>query len=232
MTTIVHALNEEWATLARSPKARRALMRWTARHPELGQAQSLNDFVDTRGRRDWGASALRVLATVAPGDEIAARTLLQALLGGVVRVVAGVVHDEPDSVGEVVSIAWNRIRTYPPQRPGPVAANVVLDVRKEFLRNRATIECPVEPEVHNRRFGADPNPTPDQVVCEQELFDELRSAQEQGMVSRAALATIIRTRLGGESLVDVAADMNMSADAIWRRRTRAERCLRVLPLAS
>lgn len=175
---------------------------------------------------------MRVLATEAPGDEIAARTLLQALLGGVVRVVAGVVHDEPDSVGEVVSIAWNRIRTYPPQRPGPVAANVVLDVRKEFLRNRATIECPVEPEVHNRRFGADPNPTPDQVVCEQELFDELRSAQEQGMVSRAALATIIRTRLGGESLVDVAADMNMSADAIWRRRTRAERCLRVLPLAS
>ena len=61
MTTIVHALNEEWATLARSPKARRALMRWTARHPELGQVQSLNDFVDTRGRRDWGASALRVL---------------------------------------------------------------------------------------------------------------------------------------------------------------------------
>ena len=104
--------------------------------------------------------ALRVLATEAPGDEIAARTLLQALLGGVVRVVAGVVHDEPDSVGEVVSIAWNRIRTYPPQRPGPVAANVVLDVRKEFLRNRATIECPVEPEVHNRRFGTDPNPTP------------------------------------------------------------------------
>ena len=67
---------------------------------------------------------------------------------------------------------------------------------------------------------------------DEELFDELRSAQEQGMVSRAALATIIRTRLGGESLVDVAADMNMSADAIWRRRTRAERCLRVLPLAS
>ena len=95
MTTIVHALNDEWATLACSPKARRALMRWTARHPELGQVQSLNDFVDTRGRRDWGTSALRVLATEAPDDEVAARTLLQALLGGVVRVVAGVVHDEP-----------------------------------------------------------------------------------------------------------------------------------------
>ena len=86
MTTIVHALNEEWATLARSPKARRALMRWTARHPELGQVQSLDEFVNTRGRPDWAAPALRVLAIEAPDDEIAARTLLQSILGGVVRV--------------------------------------------------------------------------------------------------------------------------------------------------
>jgi DNA-directed RNA polymerase specialized sigma24 family protein len=232
MATIVNSLNEEWATLACSPKARRALMRWTARYPELGQVQSLDEFVNTRGRPEWAAAALRVLAIEAPDDEVAARTLLQSLLGGVVRVVVGVVRDEPDAVGEVVSIAWNRIRTYPPQRRGPVASNVLLDVRKEFSRNRATIECPVEVPERDGRFGADPAPSPEQVVCERELFDELRSAQESGMVSRAALVTIIRTRLGGESLVDVAADMHMSADAIWRRRTRAERCLRVLPLAS
>jgi len=232
MTTIVNSLNEEWATLVSSPKARRALMRWTARHPELGQVQSLDEFVNTRGRPGWAALALRVLAVEAPDDEIAARTLLQSILGGVVRVVAGVLRDEPDAVGEVVSIAWNRIRTYPPQRPGPVAGNVLLDVRKEFLRNRATIECPVEVPEGDGRFGADPAPSPEQVVCEQELFDELLFAQESGMVSKAAMATIIRTRLWGESLVEVAADMQMSADAIWRRRTRAERCLRVLPLAS
>lgn len=232
MATIVHSLNEEWATLARSPRARRALMRWTARHPELGPVASIDEFVDTRSRPDWGAEALRVLAIEAPDDEVAARTLLQALLGGVVRVVAGVVHDDPDSVGEVVSIAWNRIRTYPRHRSGPVASNVLLDVRKEFVRNRATIECPVEACEHDGRFGADPGPSPEQVVCERALFDELRSAQERGMVSREALATIIRTRLGGESLVEVAADLHMSADAIWRRRTRAERCLRILPLAS
>lgn len=232
MATIVSSLNQEWAHVADSPAARRALMRWTARHPELGHVASVEEFVDTRHRPEWGAKALRVLAAEAPDDEIAARTLLQALLGGVVCVVGRVVHDDPDSIGEVVSIAWNRIRTYPQGRSGPVAANVLLDVRKEFLRSRAIEECPIETEEDEDRFGVDPSPTPEQVVCEQELVDELLSAQEQGMVSRAALATIIRTRLGGESLVDVAADLHMSADAVWRRRTRAERCLRVLPLAS
>ena len=59
MTTIVHALNEEWATLARSPKARRALMRWTARHPELGQVQSLNDFVDVRQSQLFEVRSIR-----------------------------------------------------------------------------------------------------------------------------------------------------------------------------
>jgi hypothetical protein len=32
--------------------------------------------------------------------------------------------------------------------------------------------------------------------------------------------------------VDVAADMNLSPDAMWRRRSRAEQRLRELPLAS
>ena len=90
MATIVNSLNEEWATLACSPKARRALMRWTARYPELGQVQSLDEFVNTRGRPEWAATALRVLAIEAPDDEVAARTLLQSLLGGVVRVVQGI----------------------------------------------------------------------------------------------------------------------------------------------
>lgn len=231
MAWIVQSLNEEWATVASSPAARRALMRWTSRNPALATAHSVDDFVDTRTRPRWGDQALRVLAAEAPDDEIAARTLLQALLGGLVRLATQVAHDDPDAVGEVVSMAWNRIRTYPSQRCGPVAGNVLLDVRKELLRTRVDgLAIPNDEAVS--RGSVDPAQTPEEVVVEKAVIEELFAARDRGLVSGAALATIFRTRVGGESLVDVAADMDMSADAMWRRRTRAERRLRLLPLAS
>jgi len=231
MAWIVQSLNEEWATVASSPAARRALMRWTSRNPALATAQSVDDFVDTRTLPGWGDQALRVLAAEAPDDEIAARTLLQALLGGLVRLATQVAHDDPDAVGEVVSMAWNRIRTYPSQRCGPVAGNVLLDVRKELLRTRVDgLAIPNDEAVS--RCSVDPAQTPEEVVVEKAVIEELFAARDRGLVSGAALATIFRTRVGGESLVEVAADMDMSADAMWRRRTRAERRLRLLPLAS
>lgn len=136
MASIMRSLNTEWATVADSPAARRALMRWRARHPELAAAHSVDDFVDTRSRPEWGDQAQRALAAEAPTDEIAARTLLQALLGGLAHLGTRLAPDDPDVVDEAVSMAWNRIRTYPSQRSGPVAGNVLLDVRKEVLRTR------------------------------------------------------------------------------------------------
>lgn len=128
-------------------------------------------------------------------------------------------------------MAWNRIRTYPSQRCGPVAGNVLLDVRKELLRTRVDgLAIPNDEAVS--RSSVDPAQTPEEVVVEKAVIEELFAARDRGLVSGAALATIFRTRVGGESLVEVAADMDMSADAMWRRRTRAERRLRLLPLAS
>lgn len=72
MAWIVQSLNEEWAHVASSPAARRALMRWASRNPALATAHSVDDFVDTRSRPRWGDQALRGLAAEAPGDEIAA----------------------------------------------------------------------------------------------------------------------------------------------------------------
>jgi hypothetical protein len=60
MAWIVQSLNEEWATVASSPAARRALMRWTSRNPALATAHSVDDFVDTRTRPAWGNHAVGV----------------------------------------------------------------------------------------------------------------------------------------------------------------------------
>ena len=141
------------------------------------------------------------------------------------------VSDDPDVVDEAVSMAWNRIRTYPSQRSGPVAGNVLLDVRKEVLRTRGDgAVIPASDPLD--RSCADSRQTPEEAVCGRAVVEELAAARDRGMVSSAALATIFRTRVDGESLADVAEDMGMSPDAMWRRRSRAERRLRSLPLAS
>jgi hypothetical protein len=235
MAGIVQSLNAEWAHVARSPLARRALMRWATANPVLAEARSVDDFVDTRSCPEWGEAALRVLAVEAPEDTMAARTLLQALLGGLVCLCSRVGRSEPDAIGELVALAWARIRTYPAHRQGSVAANVLLDVRKQFVRDRldtgtgsgdvVTVELPPD------RPTADP--APEELVCDRiVVLEALRSARDAGIVNDSALATIIRTRVGGESLVEVAADMNLSPDAMWRRRTRAEQRLRALPVAA
>jgi hypothetical protein len=232
MAGIVQSLNTEWAHVTRSPLARRALMRWAAANPVLAQARRVDDFVDTRSCPAWGEAAHRLLAAEAPVDTMATRTLLQALLGGIVCLCSRVGRGEPDAINELVALAWAQIRTYPSHRRGSVASNVLLDVRKQYLGERHGPGASSGATVELLPDRAADEPTPEQVVCDRVVVDALLTARDEGMVSDSALAAIIRTRVGGESLVDVAADMNLSPDAMWRRRTRAEQRLRTLPLAS
>jgi hypothetical protein len=78
----------------------------------------------------------RALAALAPSDQLAARTLLQALLGGLCN-LARCVGRDANAVDDVVSLAYERIRTYPAHRPGSVSGNVLLDVRKRYCRAHA-----------------------------------------------------------------------------------------------
>ena len=230
MAPIVQSLNEEWASIANSPTARRALMRWATADPVLASARCVDDLVDTRSDPTWGREAHLVLAGRAPVDHLAARTLLQALLGGLVRLSHKVGDGDPDVIDELVSLAWTRIRTYPSHRRGAVASNVLLDVRKQYLH----LKDPDAPEMLSRPPFDRPEgpPEPEQVMCDAVIIDNLVAAKDQGVLSGLALATILRTRVVGETLIDVAADLGISPDAIWRRRTQAEEQLRALPLAS
>lgn len=220
MTPIVQSLNEEWASIVSSPTARRALMRWATANPVLEPARSVDDLIDTRSHPAWGRDAHRVLAHEAPVDHLAARTLLQALLGGLVHLSHKVGDGDPDAIDELISLAWAWIRTYPWQRHGAVAPNVLLDVRKQFLHLRHPDAPETEPRpVFDRPI--DPA-TPEQILCGEAIFDHLASAKDLGLVSNVGLATVLRTRVGGETLIDVAADLGLSPDATWRRRTQAE----------
>ena len=134
-----------------------------------------------------------------PRLELAARTLLQALLGGL-NSLACRIGREDDAIDEMVSLAWER-STYPAHRPGSVSGNVWLDVRKRYLRihdteTRCAIAAP--------RVALEPS-AEDQVLCDASVR-ELVTAGEQRGLPGIVLETIIRSRVGGESITDLAAE--------------------------
>ena len=135
---VFDALDRSWATLVHSPEAAAALDRWSA-EPVLASPD-----LDALVEGIWAATkadadrAHAALAARAPVDETAARVLLQALRPGLRnlgrRLALGGSFDDVDH--ELLALAWERIRTYPiDRRPAAIAANVLLDVRKRYVRD-------------------------------------------------------------------------------------------------
>ena len=225
MAQILQSLNQEWSAIADSPAARRALIRWSTAHPVFLPAADLDQVIALGYQLEAGPEVRRALATLAPTDRLAARTLLQALLGGLVNLAQRVGRDA-DAVDDFVRLAWERIRTYPAHRPGSVSGNVLLDVRKRyrFEQERAKrSRVAVHPAILE--------PSAEDHVVGHAFFEELVAASEQSGVSSKVLGTIIRSRVGGESMADLAAEQQVSLKVLWHRRWRAEARLRELPLA-
>jgi len=134
-------------------------------------------------------------------------------------------HD-PEVSAELITLAWERIRTYPLRRPGPVAGNVLLDVRKAYVAQRAA----------DRRSGQElgdvsgTTPSAEDVVMERDAHDRVvgrvADARRSGVVNEVALRAIVRTRLRGESVEAVAAEEDLTVRNLVLRRWRGERALR------
>lgn len=226
MAQIMQSLNKEWSTLVGTPAARRALMRWSATNPVLAPTLDLDDVIALGYSLDAGPEVRRILAVLAPTDEIAARTLLQALLGGLCNMAQRIGRDG-DAVDEVVSLAWERIRTYPAHRQGSVSGNVLLDVRKRYQRERGGADSH-----HHAVCCLDCEPSPEDEVLARSYLDEFMSAGRRGGLSSEVVSTIVRSRVNGESMADLAAEQQVSVKVLWHRRWRGEARLRELAPAS
>lgn len=80
------------------------------------------------------ATLHRLLLAAQGGDALAARTVLQSLLGRLVRMAA---RDPHAGVDDYVAHAWCVLTRYPlAARPVRIAANLTLDTLKEVLRER------------------------------------------------------------------------------------------------
>lgn len=223
MNPFLNALDREWEIVAAAPASRRRFIRWVATHPELEGIESLDDLLVARRDPARAPALLQVLAALAPTDELAARTLLQAVVPGIVCFAARSAKDDPCAIEEMVSLAWERIRTYPTTRPGSVAGNILLDVLKRYRRHWAveqpTSGTPIPNDLEDRSCLED-------TVLNRLLLEEVITAHRAGIVSKPALTLVLRTRMMGEPLEDVSAEMDVPQRNLCQRRWRAECRLR------
>lgn len=85
-----------------------------------------------RTRSQGDAWLARLIAATQTGDELAGRCVVQAVLGRLSGIVA---RDSRLGLDELVGAVWLRVRSYPlDRRPRAIATNLVLDARKDALR--------------------------------------------------------------------------------------------------
>jgi DNA-directed RNA polymerase specialized sigma24 family protein len=218
-------------------------MRWAAAHPALTGIGDFDELLDRRRDPEAAPALLAALAALAPADPLAVRVLLQALVPGLVRLSCTVGSSDPDTLDEMITLAWERIATYPATRHGDVAANVLLDVRKRYRQLR---ELDHPRKRHQRDWQLrSTNWDSDEAVAERlaavasaedralerVILDELRTMASQGVISEPALRVIVQTRILGRTVSELAAHSGISRNTLMSWRFRAERRLRKLPLA-
>lgn len=115
-----------------------------------------------------------------------------------------------------------------PRAPAGVSVgNVLLDVRKRYNREH---EIPARRHDAACRQASEPSPE-DQVVA-RTFIDQFVAAGIRGGLSTDVVATILRSRVDGESMADLAAEQQVPVKVLWHRRWRGEVRLRDLAVAS
>lgn len=225
MMRTTEALDRDWrVNFEQSHDGACNVRRWARTEPALQGLADLGAVLEARRDPERSTAVLAALARLAPADATAARTLLQALLPGLVDLALRQFSSEPDAFEELVSLAWERIRTYPSNRRGGVAGNVLLDVRKRYIAAQnpnGWAEVPVaEPD---RSLTA---PSAEHVVLVGMALREFFVSVDTGLITGRAFDMIVRTRIGDDPLDHVAADHDMTTNNVLCVRWRAERRLR------
>jgi hypothetical protein len=229
-TKLFAALDDDWALLSSTARARRHVGAWHT-DPVLRQITNLDELISTlRNGADDPESTDQLLAALArraPTDEIAARTLLQALLPGLINVAKRVGHGRIDDelAADVVEEAVARIRTYPiDRRPRYIAANVTWDVFGRITRQRRRAIAPAV----NTFPVATPAPDidPSEEVCEL-VSDALRTGKLRALDAQLLLAIAV----GNDTIGRRAAREGITYDAMCERWRRARNRLRLAAVA-
>ena len=128
---IVDALNLDWRELVH--RDRGTVLRWSQRHAALATCNSLDDVL-SMGQLNSDATLSALLTEVSNEDMLAGRTVLQSMLGRLVRMAQ---RDHRAGIDDYIAASWCVIRRYPlSARPGRIAANLSMDAFKTVYRER------------------------------------------------------------------------------------------------
>jgi hypothetical protein len=127
------ALNAEWRGIVSDPSHHLRMASWKQGADSLRRFEDLASVVAAASVGGDDHEVLTVLLDLARnGDELAARTALQAVLGSVVRLARRTIGhaggDFEESLSRAVEAAWRVIRNYPVDRTCRPADGISLDV--------------------------------------------------------------------------------------------------------
>ena len=168
MRQFLDQLDDEWTALSRSLTGRRAVVAGAA-DPALGNFMDLDAVVERIQRRGEPEDSDRILLALlrrADSDNVAARTVLQALMPGLKALMATYrwSGSREDVATAVIEAAFERIRHYPCQRrPARVAANLLHDTRQTLWRDTCRerrLDIPSQPLREGIRERLTPFPDP------------------------------------------------------------------------
>lgn len=144
---LVDRLDSEWSAIAARPLD--VVLNWAQLCDPLTYCRSLSDVL-TQIRQAPDTVLSFLIGRYQAHDHLAGRTVLQAMLGKVVKMsYTGIAAEQPDSLNDLVTQMWCQISRYPlERRPRSVAANLALDTLKATQREwTRTGEIPVPPSV-------------------------------------------------------------------------------------
>lgn len=223
---IVGALNREWDVLVRAHRG--TANRWAASYEALTRCTSLDEVVHrTVDRPDAVLAAL--LAEVARGEAVAARAVLQSMIG---RIIAMARRDQRAGVEDYLSALWCVIHSYPlARRPTKIAANLSMETLKmvsgerRWFRHAEVSPWPphafLEPAYEFGRFG--------QQVGGPDALGVLATGLELGLVDRAAAGLLRSVYVDGLSSEEAARRHGSTPGSV---RVRCSRSVRRLAAAS
>jgi DNA-directed RNA polymerase specialized sigma24 family protein len=225
MASLLVNLEQDWDRIAAQPLP----LSWHD-DPALWEFPNLAALiahVETRGQQAESDRVLLALVRRAASDDTAARTLLQALLPGLKKLVRrfSTRLGNEDAASEIILLTLERIRSYPVERrPAWIAANLLLDTLQRLTRSlaRGTRFVPVGDTAELVRWGEVVESVLDVETPAERLVQIVAEAVALGVISRAEAQLVLKTVVGGVETRDIAAAAGEDVRAIQRRRLRAE----------
>jgi hypothetical protein len=247
---LVGALNDEWRRLVADPSHRSRVAGWRCRVSALAPFADLAVILDRATTAVEGEVLNGLLLLARSGDQLAARTVLQAMLGPLVRLarrtVAYADGDLEESLSRAVEAAWRVIRNYPLDRACRPVDGISLDVLAALTGGgrRGGIEVPVglpadlgersedvaEADELREAFWAAVREPGARACADEELIVLFAWAVRARVISRAEAHLLLRLHSPEEpgrplTCREVAQHLGIAHAAVRQRASRATRRL-------